>query len=192
MVLPSQRELRLEERTVWRYRDGRLAPGRVKGARPYVYVHQLDKGGKIVRTIEKETPHLILKMVVPSKIGDFETEGNRYQGMIYMALIDASVTSNLQHAHRVEIAMRWKDERSKHHREKLSLDLEHVRKKKQFPAALAGLIIESLRDRGFRTNYTIELFKRARANGLKNPITWEAWRKLRIARELEIIVTLFT
>jgi hypothetical protein len=64
------------------------------------------------------TPHLILKLALLSKIGDFEAEG-QYQGFIDQALIDSSVTSNLRLAHRVEVLMRWNDERGKHHREKL-------------------------------------------------------------------------
>ena len=188
---PAQPELRLEQRVSYRDKLGRIVARGTKGARRHVYLYQLGKKGQVLRVIEQESPHLIVKTVVPSTIGDFEAEG-KYQGLIFNALIDASVTSKLQFAKRVEVLIRWKDARGKAQREKLQLDLSEVRKKRQFPAALAGLIIEALRDRGYRTNYTIELFKAARAKGLKYPITWADWRKLVVARELELIVTLYT
>ncbi|MCI0371242.1 MAG: hypothetical protein L0214_07635 [candidate division NC10 bacterium] len=188
---PAQPELRIEEKVRYKDKRGRFVARGTKGARRHVYLYQLGKKGQVLRVIEQESPHLIVKTVVPSKIGDFEAEG-KYQGLIFNALIDSSVTSELRKAKRVEVLIRWKDARGKAQREKLALDLGEVRKKRQFPAALAGLIIEALRDRGYRTNYTIELFKAARRKGLKYPITWEDWRKLVVARELEIIVTLYT
>lgn len=88
--------------------------------------------------------------------------------------------------------MRWQDARGKTTRRKLSLNLEFVRKKQEMPNVLTQLILDALRDAGFRTNYSVQVFKEARRKGLKEPITWADWRALEIAQNLEIIVTLWT
>jgi hypothetical protein len=192
-IVPAGRSaLTLRERVQWR-KGGKLVKAGTRGAQKYVTVVQVSRTGKVLRVIDKETPHMVLKTVVPSKIGDFERAG-KYQGHIFNALIDASVTSKLHQPNvtRVEVMMRWQDERGKAYREKLTMNMEHIRKRRQFPAALAGLIIETLRNRGYRTQYTVQLFKDARAKGLKHPITWEDWRDLTVVRNLSIVVTIYT
>ena len=87
--------------------------------------------------------------------------------------------------------MRWMSRRGKEIRKKLTLNMEFVEKIPKFPLALTGLILDTMRDMGYRTNYSIELFKRARQHGLSHPITWADWNQLDIANNLEMIVTLF-
>lgn len=169
---------------------GKFVKKGTRGAKRFPYVVQLDRKGTIIRYLEKTSPKTIYKTVVPTRIGYFETPDHQYQGRIDWALIESSITSELRRTKMVDITMRWKDGRGKHSREKLVLDVDRVRRKNELPQALAGLLIEKLRDRGFRTQYTLRLYKLARAKGLKEPMTWEYWRTLEVARDLEIIVTL--
>jgi hypothetical protein len=189
-VLPSQRALTLETRTT--YRKGRkVVPAGTPGAMLYTQTVQLDRQGKVLRTIEKESPHRVVKLVVPSKLGFFEQEGGSRQGLVEDALLHSSITRDLHKSKRVEVMMRWEDRRGKATRKKITLNMEFVEKLSKFPKALTGLILETMRDMGFRTNYTVELFKHARQEGLKYPITWAAWNQLEIANNLEMVVTLF-
>jgi len=189
-VLPSQRSLILEDRTVYR-KGGKVVPPGTKGSKRVKLVVQLDQQRKVLRSIEKETAHRIIKLVVPSKLGFFEEEGGTRQGLIEDALLHSSITRDLHKARKVEVMMRWEDQRGKVTRRKLTLLMDFVEKISKFPYALVGLILETMRDLGVRTNYTVALFKKARQAGLKHPITWAEWNQLEIANNLELVVTLF-
>lgn len=190
VVRPPLRFLKIEERVSY-YKGKRQVKKGTPGAKRFVREVQVDARGRVVRTIEQEFPTKIIKTVIPTYGGFFETEGHARQGRIDWALIGASVTSELNRSKYVVVTMRWQDGRGKTYRQKLELDLSRVRRRNELPQALAGLIIERLRDLGFRTQYTVKLFKAARAKGLKEPVTWNYWRSLEVARNIEMTVVLY-
>lgn len=190
VVHPPLRSLTIETRYAYFKGKRRVKKG-TRGAKRIPYEVQLDARGKVVRTVEQFYPHKVVKTVIPSYGGSFEEEGGSKQGRIDWALIVSSVTSELNRAQRVEVSMRWQDGRGKSYRQKLELDLSKVRRRNELPQALAGLIIERLRDMGFRTQYTVKLFRQARAKGLKEEMTWNYWRSLEVARNLEMTVVLY-
>ena len=91
----------------------------------------------------------------------------------------------------IEFTIKATDHRGKDHRFKISFNLGEVRRRRKLHRAVVGRILEELRRRGYRTNYTLELFKAARLKGLKYPVSWKDWRKLDVLYDMEIAVTIF-
>lgn len=178
--------LRLVERTVYRDKRGHLVKRGTKGARKFVYTYQVDQRGRVVRTIEKLTPEVMVKTA------DVDRSG-RDMGRLDWALVKSSATSVIGRGgvSLIEVTLKARDERGKERRFKFVMDLEGVKRKRKLYEAIVGRMLDLLRGNGYRTNYTIQLFKQARAKGLKYPVTWDEWRDLKPLFDMEMIVTIF-
>lgn len=126
------------------------------------------------------------------KMSSVETDGPE-MGRIDAALIKSSATQAIgaQSTQMIEFTIKARDHRGKDHRFKISFDLGEVKRRRKLYRAVVGRILQELRRRGYRTNYTLELFKAARLKGLKYAITWKDWRKLDVLSDMEITVTIF-
>lgn len=174
------------ERIVYRDKRGHLVKKGTRGARKFTYTVQVDERGRQVRLIEKTTPTTIIKTA------DVDRSGID-MGRIDWALVKSSATSIIGRGgvSMIEVTLKARDSRGKERRFKLVMDLEAVKRKRKLYEAIVGRILDVLRGHGFRTNYTIELFKKARQKGLKYPITWDEWRELEPLHDMEMIVTIF-
>lgn len=183
---PAAPALRLVERIVYRDKRGHLVKKGTRGARKFTYTVQVDERGRQVRLIEKTTPTTIIKTA------DVDRSGID-MGRIDWALVKSSATSIIGRGgvSMIEVTLKARDSRGKERRFKLVMDLEAVKRKRKLYEAIVGRILDVLRGHGFRTNYTIELFKKARQKGLKYPITWDEWRELEPLHDMEMIVTIF-
>jgi hypothetical protein len=182
---PALWELQREDKTVYRdRRTGKVVPPGTPGSTRTVTTWGKDTATKRKRLISKVTPDYV------QKIGSVDPDGPD-MGRIDLALVKSSATQAYPDAQTVEFTIRAKDHRGKDHRFKISMNLGEVRRKRKLHRAVVGRILQELRRRGYRTNYTLELFKQARLKGLKYRITWDEWRKLDILHDMEITVTIF-
>lgn len=181
---PALWELRTETKTVYRDLQGRVVPKGTPGAKKSVYVWTKDTRAKRPRLVTKIEPDYT------QKIGSVDPDGPD-MGRIDGALVKSSATSAYQDAQMIEFTIKATDHRGKDHRFKISMNLGEVRRKRKLHRAVVGRILQELRRRGYRTNYTLELFKQARLKGLKYRITWQEWRKLDVLHDMEITVTIF-
>jgi hypothetical protein len=168
------------------YRDsrGRVLPGPRKGARRSVLTWEVDLRSNERRLVSRVEPDFI------EKIGPVPTDGVD-MGRIDAALVNSSATAAYPSAQLIEFTIKARDQRGKTRRFKIDMNLGEVRRKRKLHRAVVGRIIQELRRRGFRTNYTLELFRQARLKGLKYRIKWKEWRKLEPLQDMEIIVTIF-
>lgn len=184
---PALWELTLEDKVVYRDALGNVVPKGTRGARKSVYTWGKDEVTGRKRLVAKVEPTLTQKM------GSVDSEGPD-MGRIDMALVNSSATQAIgvgTGAERLEFTIKSKDHRGKNHRFKISFDLGEVTRKRKLYRAVVGRILQELRRRGYRTNYTLELFKQARLKGLKYPVKWNKWRKLDVLHDMEITVTIF-
>lgn len=183
-VVRSPREIRLEDEIVYRKR-GQVVPKGTPGAKRSVYTWQVDeRTGKRLRMVSKLEPDYM------EKIGSVDPDGPD-MGRIDAALVKSSATAAYPRAQLIEFTIKAKDARGKTRRFKTSLDLGTVRRKRKLHRAVVGRILDELRRRGFRTNYTLSLFKQARAKGLKYRISWKDWRELEVLHDMEIVVSMW-
>lgn len=181
---PALWELQTETKTVYRDRLGKVVPRGTLGAKKSVYVWAKDERTKRPRLVSKVEPDYT------QKIGSVDPDGPD-MGRIDGALVKSSATQAYQDAQMIEFTIKAKDHRGKAHRFKISMNLGEVRRKRKLHRAVVGRILDELRHRGYRTNYTLDLFKQARLKGLKYRITWQDWRKLDVLHDMEITVTIF-
>lgn len=183
---PALWELALEDKIVYRDRSGRKVPKGTPGAKKSVYTWGKDTVTGRKRLVSKVEPDFTQKM------GSVETDGPE-MGRIDAALIKSSATQAIgaQSTQMIEFTIKARDHRGKDHRFKISFDLGEVKRRRKLYRAVVGRILQELRRRGYRTNYTLELFKAARLKGLKYDITWKDWRKLDVLSDMEITVTIF-
>lgn len=184
VVKPALWELRTETKTVYRDLAGKVVPKGTPGAKKSQYTWTKDPRAKRRRLIAKVEPDYT------QKTGSVDADGPD-MGRIDLALVKSSATSAYQDAQMIEFTIRAKDHRGKDHRFKISFNLGEVRRRRKLHRAVVGRILQELRRRGYRTNYTLELFKQARLKGLKYRITWQDWRKLDVLHDMEITVTIF-
>lgn len=183
---PALWELKLEDKVVYRDRSGRKVPKGTPGAKKSVYTWGKDTVSGRKRLVAKVEPGFI------QKIGSVDMDGPE-MGRIDAALVKSSATQaiGMRSTQMVEFTIKARDHRGKDHRFKISFNLGEVRRRRKLYRAVVGRILEELRRRGYRTNYTLELFKAARLKGLKYQITWQDWRKLDVLHDMEITVTIF-
>ena len=183
---PALWELALEDKVVYRDLSGRKVPKGTPGAKKSVYTWGKDTVSGRKRLVSKVEPDFTQKM------GSVETDGPE-MGRIDAALIKSSATQAIgaQSTQMIEFTIKARDHRGKDHRFKISFDLGEVKRRRKLYRAVVGRILQELRRRGYRTNYTLELFKAARLKGLKYRITWQDWRKLDVLSDMEITVTIF-
>jgi hypothetical protein len=177
--------LTLEDKVVYRDLRGKVVPKGTPGAKRSVYTWGKDTVSGRKRLVAKVEPDYTQKM------GSVDSEGPD-MGRIDAALVKSSATQAIgTGAQMLEFTVKSKDSRGKDHRFKISFDLGEVTRKRKLYRAVVGRILQELRRRGYRTNYTLELFKQARLKGLKYPVKWAAWRKLNVLHDMEITVTIF-
>lgn len=164
--------------------SGKVVPPGTRGSKRFVMTWAKDPTTKRKRLVAKTTPHYV------QKIGSVDPDGPD-MGRIDLALVKSSATSAYTEAQTLEFTVKARDQRGKERRFKISFNLGEVRRKRKLHRAVVGRILQELRRRGFRTNYTLELFKQARLKGLKYRITWADWRKLEPLKDMEITVTIF-
>lgn len=181
---PALWELTLEDKVVYRDLRGKVVPKGTPGAKKSVYTWGKDEVTGRKRLVAKVEPDFTQKM------GSVDSEGPE-MGRIDAALIKSSATQAIGSAQMLEFTIKSKDSRGKDHRFKISFNLGEVTRKRKLYRAVVGRILQELRRRGYRTNYTLELFKQARLKGLKTPIKWSEWRKLNVLYDMEITVTIF-
>lgn len=184
VVKPSLWELKTETKTVYRDLAGKVVPKGTRGAKKSQYTWTADPRAKRKRLIAKVTPDYT------QKTGSVDGDGPD-MGRIDGALVKSSATSAYQDAQMIEFSIKATDHRGKDHRFKISMDLGTIKRKRKLHRAVVGRILQELRRRGYRTNYTLELFKQARLKGLKYRITWQDWRKLDVLHNMEITITVF-
>lgn len=184
VVKPALWELRTETKTVYRDLAGKVVPKGTPGAKRSQYTWTKDPRAKRRRLIAKVEPDYT------QKTGSVDSDGPD-MGRIDAALVKSSATSAYQDAQMIEFTIKATDHRGKDHRFKISMNLGEVRRKRKLHRAVVGRILQELRRRGYRTNYTLELFKQARLKGLKYRITWQDWRKLDMLHNMEITITVF-
>ena len=181
---PSLWEFKTETKTVYRDLAGKEVPRGTPGAKRSQYTYAHDERTKRKRLVAKIEPDY------SQKIGSVDEDGPD-MGRIDGALVKSSATSAYHDAQMIEFTIKAKDHRGKDHRFKISFNLGEVRRRRKLHRAVVGRILEELRRRGYRTNYTLELFKAARLKGLKYRVTWQEWRKLDVLHDMEIAVTIF-
>lgn len=184
VVKPALWELRTETTTVYRDLSGKVVPAGTPGSKKSQFTWTKDARVKRKRLVTKITPDYT------KKIGSVDMEGPD-MGRIDLALVKSSATSAYHDAQMIEFTIKATDHRGKDHRFKISFNLGEVRRRRKLHRAVVGRILEELRRRGYRTNYTLDLFKAARLKGLKYRITWHDWRKLDVLHDMEIAVTIF-
>jgi hypothetical protein len=184
VVKPALWELRTETKTVYRDLAGKVVPRGTPGAKRSQYTWTKDPRAKRRRLIAKVEPDYT------QKTGSVDRDGPD-MGRIDLALVKSSATSAYQDAQMIEFTIKATDHRGKDHRFKISMNLGEVRRKRKLHRAVVGRILQELRRRGYRTNYTLDLFKQARLKGLKYRITWQDWRKLNVLHDMEITITVF-
>lgn len=170
---------------VYRDRHGNVVPKGTKGAvlSDITWEHDA-RTGKPLRVVSIITPDLT------EKIAPLPVDGPD-MGRIDMALINSSATSEFREAAMVDFVIRATDRRGKTHRFKVTFNLGEVRRKRKLYQAIVGRILRELRRRGFRSNYTLDLFRQAQARGLKYRITWKEWRALDVLKDMEIFITIY-
>ena len=179
------RNLATELERVYRDRQGRVVPKGTKGATPTTIIWEIDETkGKRLRVVSYVTPDHA------EKIAPIPVEGED-MGRIDAALINSSATAEFRDAAMVDFVIRAKDQRGKSHRFKVTFNLGEVRRRRKLYGAVVGRILQELRRRGFRSNYTLELFRQARLRGLKYRIAWNEWRKLDVLKDMEIFITIY-
>lgn len=149
----------IAERKAWRNpKTGRFTKA-PKGKRPSkliqeTYQYQIDNGkirrGILVdQAIGGSTHNVIVKHITSDTL-------SAYQGMLWKAIssTNAFAPKSWRGMRLVEVTIKGKDFRAKHHRIKLSLD---ITKETNIPNYLLGRIVGALHMRGLRTQYKLDV-----------------------------------
>jgi hypothetical protein len=172
------------ETTEYRKGGKRVKRG-TPGAKRITVKQQYDRFKGTVREIERMTRETITKSASIDTSGE---DMGRIDWMFFRTSASSAIID--KHVSILEISLSGRHE-GKTHRFKFTMDLDAVRKRRLLAEAVIGRILEALRSQGFRTQYTVKLFREARQKGLKYPLTWQEWKELKVLTHVVLHVTMY-
>lgn len=184
----------ISTKKVTQYRKaGRIVKQGTKGAKRYTYEVQLDRKGRILRTLELLSATKVIKTIYP---GSIEEQGmsllmpsGQRQGSLMHAMFESNVTTQYRGAKLIEVSIRGKDRGGKERRVKITIEPTKTRRLHEL---VMSRIMQKLRENDVRTQYSIEILRAAKAAGpLKYPLSYERFRTLEPLVGVEMVITIY-
>jgi DNA-binding transcriptional ArsR family regulator len=164
-----------------------------KGAKRYTYEVQLDRKGRVIRTLELLSATKVIKTIYPGSIEELGMSllmpSGQRQGSLMHAMFESNVTTQYRGAKLIEVSIRGKDRQGKERRVKVSIEPTKTRRLHEL---VMSRIMQKLRENDVRTQYSIEILRAAKAAGpLKYPLSYERFRTLEPLVGVEIVITIY-